>query len=49
MQIRVKKNDKMTGKVSEMLQNDYMACYLHKNSDEMHYNDNHCTLIGVLD
>ena len=34
------KQEKMTGKVSETLQNDCLACCLHKTLGKIHYNDN---------
>ena len=39
----------MIGKVSKTLQNDCLACCLHKNPGEIHWNDNHSMIINILD
>ena len=39
----------MIGKVSETVQNDFLACSLPKNLGEILKNDNHSIIIDVLD
>ena len=38
----------MRGKISETLENDCLACYLHKNLSKIHLDDNHSIIIDVL-
>ena len=38
----------MTGKVSEILQNDCLACCLHKKLDKIQWNGNNCILIELF-
>ena len=40
--------DKMIAKVSQTPKIDCLACCLHKNLGKIHYNDNHSTIIDVL-